>query len=68
MDPYSTDTVDVFQEGTIYPGVKLYRRGERVADLYRTVLAPNTRVPKMVACDINAEVVCVRAGAEGLIR
>ena len=66
-DPYSTDTVDVFQEGTIYPGVKLYRRGERVADLYRMVLA-NTRVPKMVAGEINAEVVCVRAGAEGLIR
>ena len=66
-DPYSTDTVDVFQEGTIYPGVKLYRRGERVEDLYRTVLA-NTRVPKMVAGDINAEVVSVRAGAEGLVR
>ena len=24
-EPYSTDTVDVFQEGTIFPGVKLYR-------------------------------------------
>ena len=23
-EPYSTDTVDVFQEGTIFPGVKLY--------------------------------------------
>ena len=66
-DPYSTDTVDVFQEGTVYPGVKLYRRGERAEDLLRTVLA-NTRVPKMVAGDIEAEVVSVRAGAEGLIR
>ena len=27
-EPYSTDTVDVFQEGTIFPGVKLYARGE----------------------------------------
>ena len=27
-EPYSTDTVDVFQEGTVYPGIKLYRRGE----------------------------------------
>ncbi|MDX6411538.1 MAG: N-methylhydantoinase, partial [Gaiellaceae bacterium] len=25
-EPYSTDTVDVFQEGTIFPGVKLYSR------------------------------------------
>src|SRR4051812_35744409 len=27
-EPYSTDTVDVFREGTIFPGVKLYNRGE----------------------------------------
>ena len=66
-DPYSTDTVDVFQEGTIFPGVKIYRRGERVEDLYRTVLA-NSRVPKMVAGDLAAEVVCVRAGEAGLRR
>ena len=26
-EPYSTDTVDVFQEGVIFPGVKLYERG-----------------------------------------
>src|SRR5436190_773910 len=32
-EPYSTDTVDVFQEGTIFPGVKLYRRGELVQDI-----------------------------------
>ena len=59
-EPYSTDTVDVFQEGTIFPGVKLYRRGELVDDIYRMALA-NSRVPKMVAGDINAEVVGVRA-------
>ena len=29
-EPYSTDTVDVFQEGTVYPGVKLYSKGELV--------------------------------------
>ena len=29
-EPYCTDTIDVFQEGTIFPGVKLYRRGELV--------------------------------------
>src|SRR5215471_17154707 len=38
-DPYSTDTVDVFQEGTLFPGVKLYKRGGRDDDLYRTLLA-----------------------------
>ena len=66
-EPYCTDTVDVFQEGTIYPGIKLYRRGEPDGDLFRTVLA-NTRLPKMVAGDINAEVTGVRAGAEELVR
>src|SRR4051812_7767241 len=66
-EPYSTDTVDVFQEGTIFPGVKLYRRGELVSDIYRMLVA-NTRVPKMVAGDVNAEVVGVRIGAAALLR
>jgi N-methylhydantoinase B len=66
-EPYSTDTVDVFQEGTIFPGVKLYRGGELVQDIYRMAIA-NSRVPKMVAGDINAEVVAVRTGAAALTR
>src|SRR6059058_5123140 len=66
-EPYSTDTVDVFQEGTIFPGVKLYSRGEIVRDIYRMALA-NSRVPKMVAGDINAEVVGVRTAATAMLR
>jgi N-methylhydantoinase B len=66
-DPYSTDTVDVFQEGTIFPGVKLVRRGELVEDVFRIATA-NSRVPKMVAGDINAEIVGVRTGAAALVR
>src|SRR3954470_1870270 len=66
-EPYSTDTVDVFQEGTIFPGVKLYRRGVLVNDIYRMAIA-NSRVPKMVAGDINAEVVSARTGAAAFVR
>ena len=66
-DPYSTDTVDVHQEGTIFPGVKLFRKGERVDDIFKIATA-NSRVPKMVAGDINAEVAAVRVGAAELIR
>jgi N-methylhydantoinase B len=66
-DPYSTDTVDVFQEGTLFPGVKLYRRGERDDDLYRTLLA-NCRVPKLLAGDLNAEIVGLRTGAAALVK
>jgi N-methylhydantoinase B len=65
-DPYSTDTVDVFQEGTIFPGVKLVRRGELVDDIYRMALA-NSRVPKAVAGDINAELVGVGTGVRALL-
>jgi N-methylhydantoinase B len=66
-DPYSTDTVDVFQEGTIFPGVKLFSRGRLVSDIFRMATA-NSRVPKMVAGDINALVVGVRTGATALTR
>jgi N-methylhydantoinase B len=64
-DPYATDTVDLHQEGTIFPGVHLYRAGERVDDIHRLALA-NSRVPHMVAGDINAEVAGVRTGARAL--
>ncbi|HEY3542708.1 MAG TPA: hydantoinase B/oxoprolinase family protein [Gaiellaceae bacterium] len=66
-DPYSTDTVDVFQEGTIFPGVKLYSRGELVKDIWKMAMA-NSRLPKMVSGDINAEVVAVRTGANAFLR
>src|SRR3954449_6652587 len=66
-DPYSTDTIDVFQEGTIFPGVKLFSRGRLVSDIFRMATA-NSRVPKMVAGDINALVVGVRTGAAALLR
>jgi N-methylhydantoinase B len=66
-EPYATDTVDMFQEGTIFPGVKLVSRGEIVDDIYRFALA-NSRVPKAVAGDINAELVGVRTGAAQMLR
>ena len=64
--PYSTDTVDVFQEGTIFPGVKLYKRGELNDDIYRMVLA-NSRLPKVVAGDLKGQVNGCRVGANGLL-
>jgi N-methylhydantoinase B len=66
-EPYSTNTVDVFQEGTIFPGVHLYRGGEPVRDIFRIATA-NSRVPKMVTGDVNAEVIAVRTGARALAR
>src|SRR3954452_3334186 len=65
-EPYSTDTVDLFQEGTIFPGVKLVRRGELVDDVYRMILG-NSRVPQLVAGDVNAELVGVATGVKALL-
>ena len=66
-EPYSTDTVDVFQEGTVYPGVKLYSKGELVRDIYNMCIA-NSRVPNSVAGDINAQAIGVRTGERALKR
>ena len=64
---YCTDPTDVFQEGVIFPGVKLYRRGELVEDIFKMARA-NSRLPVFVEGDINAEVVGVRTGGAALVR
>ena len=66
-EPYCTDTVDVFQEGLIFPGVRLYDTGKRVDAVFQMALA-NSRMPEMVGGDINAEVVAVRTGVAALER
>ena len=65
--PYCTDTTDVYQEGTFFPGVKLYRRGKLVDDIHRFVLA-NSRMPAFVAGDILAQATAVGIGARNLVR
>ena len=67
LAPYCTSTRDVYQEGVVFPGVKLFSRGELVKDVYRMILA-NTRMPMHVAGDVNAEVVGLRTGAAALVR
>lgn len=66
-DPYCTDTVDVFQEGTQFPGVKLYKRGVLNDDVHRIILA-NTRVPKVLEPEIDAQVGALRMGAAAFSR
>lgn len=66
-NPYCTDTTDVFQEGVLFPGVKLYRAGTRVDDIYRLALA-NSRAPRAMKGDLHAQEVSVRMGADALVR
>ena len=64
-DPYCTDTVDIFQEGTIFPSIRLYRAGVLQEDLYRTVLA-NSRLPAALEGDLKAQIAAAKLGLEGL--
>ena len=66
-EPYSTDTVDVFQEGTIYPGLKLYKKGKLEEDIFKLIRA-NSRVPKAIEGDLNAQLNGIIAGANALKR
>jgi N-methylhydantoinase B len=66
MAPFVTQSTDVFQEGTIYPGVKLYRAGVRDEDIYRLILA-NTRLPESAAGDLSAQTGACRTGLNALL-
>jgi N-methylhydantoinase B len=52
-EPYCTDTTDVFQEGVIYPGVRLYKGGVRNDDVWR-IFKHNSRMPQAIEGDMNA--------------
>ena len=65
-DPYCTDTTDVFQEGVIFPGVPIYRKGVLNNDIYRMIMA-NTRLPRMVKGDLDAQVTGCRVGVRSLL-
>lgn len=66
-EPYCTDTTDNFQEGTIFPGVRLCRRGELVDDIYRTFVA-NSRMPDYAAGDLHAQMTAAQTGVGVLTR
>lgn len=66
-DPYCTDSTDVFQEGLVLPGVKLYSRGQRSADIHRILLA-NSRAPWALEGDLDAQVTSALLGVRLLVQ
>lgn len=66
-EPYCTDTVDIFQEGTIFPSVKLYRAGARQEDIYRTIVA-NSRLPQALVGDLHAQIAAAYTGLAGYFK
>ena len=56
------DLIDVFAEGTLYDGIKLYDRGVRNEPVW-SILQDSVRTPDMNAADIEAMIAAVRTGA-----
>ena len=57
----STDATEIFQEGMIYPGVKLISRGEPIRSVF-DILTSNCRMPDFLIGDLWAGVASVRVG------
>ena len=61
-DPgYVLDSTDMHQEGLIFPGTRLYRRGEPVHDIHELIRF-NSRMPELVLGDLHAQVAALRTG------
>ena len=58
---YMLDSTDVFQEGLIMPGMKLYRGGVRNEEIVNLIRF-NSRIPDRVIGDMNAQVSACRTG------
>ncbi len=59
----NTDLIDLFGEGTLYNGIKLYRKGELNKDVW-AILADSVRTPDMNAGDIDAMIAATRRGRD----
>jgi N-methylhydantoinase B len=66
-DPYCTDTVDVYQEGTVFPALRIYRAGKLDPDVMRLIVV-NSRTPTQVTGDLQAQVNGCHVAAEQVKR
>jgi len=57
----STDATEIFQEGMIYPGVKLISKGEPIQSVF-DILTANCRMPDFLTGDLWAGVASARVG------
>jgi len=57
---------EIYEEGLRIPPVRLYRRGERNDDLWRTILT-NVRTPVERAGDLDAQVAALNTGSRRLL-
>jgi len=62
----STDATEIFQEGMIYPGVKLISRGRPLRSVF-DILTANCRMPDFLTGDLWAGVASVRVGERRIL-
>ncbi len=62
----STDATEIFQEGMIYPGVKLISRGQPIRPVF-DILTANCRMPDFLTGDLWAGVASVRVGERRIL-
>lgn len=62
----STDATEIFQEGIIYPGVKLISRGQPIRPVF-DILTANCRMPDFLTGDLWAGVASVRIGERRIL-
>ena len=63
---YILDSTEVFQEGLLLPGMKLYRAGVLNREIYN-LLRFNSRMPDRIIGDLNAQVSACRTGERRVI-
>ena len=63
---YILDSTDVFQEGLLLPGMKLYKAGVLNREIYN-LLRFNSRMPDRIIGDLNAQVSASRTGERRVI-
>src|SRR2546427_440361 len=61
------DSASIHQEGVVFPGTKVYVRGEPVSQILE-ILRFNSRAPDILLGDLNAQIAAVRTGERRLHR
>ena len=65
-DPgYVLDSTDMHQEGLIFPGTKVYKRGQPDREILELIRF-NSRMPELVIGDLEAQVAATRTGERRL--
>ncbi len=66
IDPYPTYTEDIFQEGVIFPALKLFRKGKLDEAILRLIHS-NSRIPHATTANFLAGVSALRAGVDRVL-